>query len=110
MGAVHEIFPLIVYQGEVECHDKFKEKNLNELKKYWFDGYKNESPENSGRIFVHNKYQSLFQSLKKNIDEYFNLLNVDHSHLSYHVAKSWVGCHYEDTPELNPHDHNESNI
>ena len=29
MGAVHEIFPLVVYQGEVDCHDKFKEKYLN---------------------------------------------------------------------------------
>ena len=34
MGAVHEIFPLVVYQGEVDCHDKFKEKYLNELKDY----------------------------------------------------------------------------
>ena len=110
MGAVHEIFPLVVYQGEVDCHDKFKEKYLNELKDYWFDGYENESPEYSGRIFVHSKYQFFFHSLKKNIDEYFDCLNVDHSHLSYHVAKSWVGCHYKETPELNSHNHNESNL
>ena len=47
---------------------------------------------------------------RKNIDEYFDCLNVDHSHLSYHVAKSWVGCHYKETPELNSHNHNESNL
>ena len=110
MSVIHEIFPLVVYQGEVDCHDEFKDKYLNELKDYWFDGYKNESPEYSGRIFVHNKYKLLFNSLKNNIDEYFNFLNVDHSHLSYHVAKSWVGCHYKDTPELNSHNHNESNL
>ena len=67
MGVIHEIFPLVVYQGEVDCHDEFKDKYLNELKDYWFDGYKNESPEYSGRIFVHNKYKFLFNSLKNNL-------------------------------------------
>ena len=110
MGVIHEVFPLVVYQGEVDGHDKFKEKYLNELKDYWFNGYENESPEYSGRIFVHSKYQSLFHSLKNNINEYFNCLNVDHSHLSYHISKSWVGCHYKDTPELNAHNHNEANM
>lgn len=110
MGVIHEVFPLVVYQGEVDGHDKFKKKYLNELKDYWFNGYENESPEYSGRIFVHSKYQSFFHSLKNNIDEYFDSLNVDHSHLSYHISKSWVGCHYKDTPELNAHNHNEANM
>ena len=39
MGVIHEIFPLVVYQGEVDGHDKFKKKYLNELKDYWFNGY-----------------------------------------------------------------------
>ena len=106
---IHEVFPLIIYQEKVEGHDKFKE-NIDDLREYWFDGYKNESPENSGKIFVHLKYKSFFNSIKKNIDEYFSYLNVDYSHLSYHIIKSWVGCHFEDTPQLNPHTHNESNI
>ena len=106
---IHEVFPLAIYQGKVEGHDKFKD-NVDDLREYWFDGYENESPEYSGKIFVHLKYKSLFNSIKKNIDEYFSEMNVDTSYLSYHIIKSWVGCHFKDTPELKPHHHNESNI
>lgn len=52
MHRVHEAFPLIVYQGMVESQDKIK-IYLEELRDYWFDGYENESPEYSGRIFAH---------------------------------------------------------
>ena len=110
MATIHKIFPLVVYQGEVKGHKQFKEENLESLKGYWFDGYKNESPEYSGRIFVHKHYPSIFQSMKKNIDEYFDILNVDHQKLSYQILKSWVGVHEKNTPELKTHNHNESNI
>ena len=65
MATIHKIFPLVVYQGEVKGHKQFKEENLESLKGYWFDGYKNESPEYSGRIFVHKHYPSIFQSNEK---------------------------------------------
>lgn len=113
MNKIHEIFPLIVYQGTVDCHEKFKSENLESLREYWFDGYQNESPEFSGRIFVHHeeRYKLFFKSLKNNIDEYMAHLNVDHTLLNYHVIKSWVGHHKDDnTPSIVPHYHNESNI
>lgn len=112
MNKIHEIFPLIVYQGKIDCHEEFKKNHLNSLKEYWFNGYENESPEFSGKIFVHlqEQYKSFFDSLKKNIDEYMKHLNVDYAKLDYHISKSWVGYHEKDTPELNPHSHNESNI
>jgi hypothetical protein len=113
MNKIHEIFPLIVYQGEVECHNEFKETNLESLKKYWFNGYINESPEYSGRIFAHlnSEYQTFFKELRSHIDNYFNYLNVDHTKLDYHIIKSWVGCHFNDeTPSVKPHTHNESNL
>ncbi len=112
MNKIHEVFPLIVYQGDLEGHKQFKEKNLNSLKEYWFNGYKNESPEFSGKIFVHlqEQYKSFFDSLKKNIDEYMTHLNVDYTKLNYHIVKSWVGYHNNNIPELTPHYHNESNI
>lgn len=112
MNKIHELFPLIVYQGTIDCHEQFKKDNLESLKDYWFDGYQNESPEFSGKIFVHhqNRYKLFFESLKKNIDEYMKHLNVDYTKLDYHIIKSWVGYHEKDTPELNPHCHNESNI
>jgi hypothetical protein len=97
MNKVHEMFPLIVYQGMVDCHDDFKNYHLKSLKEYWFNGYQNESPEYSGKIFVHRekKYKSFF----------------DYDKLSYHIIKAWVGCHLDnETPQLNPHYHNESNI
>jgi uncharacterized protein (TIGR02466 family) len=113
VNKVHEIFPLIVYQGSVEGHDNFKENNLESLKDYWFNGYKNESPEFSGKIFAHKipEYSDFFISLRKNINEYMDHLSLDFSKLSYHIIKSWVGCHFGDeTPSITPHYHNESNI
>jgi len=112
MNKVHELFPLVVYQGEIDCHKEFKSKHLESLKQYWFNGYENESPEFSGKIFVHlqEQYKSFFESLKRNIDEYMKYLNVDYTKLDYHIIKSWVGYHKDDTPELKPHYHNESNI
>ena len=50
MNKVHEIFPLIVYQGSINSHEHMK-KHIDVLREYWFDGYENESPEYSGRIF-----------------------------------------------------------
>ena len=112
MNKVHEIFPLVIYQDSIDCHKEFKKENLNLLKEYWFNGYENESPEYSGRIFLHNdpQYNIFFDDLKRSIDNYFYHLNVDYSKLNYHVTKSWVGYHTKEIPELNPHYHNESNI
>lgn len=112
MGKIHEVFPLIVYQGKIDCHNQFK-KNLTEIKDYWFNGYKYESPEGSERIFLHHnqKYSDLFSSLKKVFDEYFDALNIHYDKLSYHICKSWVVYHKDDTtPQLAPHKHNEANI
>ena len=113
MNKVHEIFPLVVYQGNIDCHDEFKESNLDSLRDYWFNGYENESPEYSGRIFAHLNpdYKVFFDSLKNNLDEYLQHLNVNHNLINYHIVKTWVGYHKDDkTPSLPAHFHNESNI
>lgn len=112
MNKVHELFPLIVYQGKLDCHEEFKKQNLDLLKKYWFNGYENESPEFSGKIFVHlqEQYKKFFKSLKRNINEYMTHINVDYEKLDYHVIKSWVGYHNKEIPEISPHYHNESNL
>ena len=62
MNKVHEIFPLIVYQGSINSHEHMK-KHIDVLRKYWFDGYENESPEYSGRIFLHQ--EEISQKWKK---------------------------------------------
>lgn len=113
MHRVHEAFPLIVYQGMVECHEEFKEKNLDTLRDYWFDGYQNESPEYSGKIFVHlqHQYRQFFRELRTHVDNYFEYLKVDHSKLDYHIIKSWVGLHKDnETPSVKPHNHNASDL
>lgn len=113
MNKIHEVFPLIVYQGQIDCHEEFKKNNLDFLRDYWFNGYQNESPEFSGKIFVHHqeRCKDFFVSLKKNIDEYNKHLDVDYTILSYHIIKAWVGCHTDDmTPSIAPHFHNESNL
>ena len=110
---IHEIFPLVVYQGVIDCHEQFKKDNLDFLRDYWFNGYENESPEYSGRIFLHHREECypFFNDLKKNLDRYMEHLNVDYNLLSYHIIKAWVGCHKDnDTPSIVPHYHNESNI
>tara|TARA_B100002019_G_C21237535_1_gene583598 strand:+ start:610 stop:1290 length:681 start_codon:yes stop_codon:yes gene_type:complete len=113
MKKIHEVFPLIVYQGSLECHEKFKEDKLEEVKEYWFNGYEYESPEASSRIFLHlnENYSELFKNLRTIFDEYFDALNIDYQKLNYHVVKSWVVYHRDDsTPALRPHKHNEANI
>lgn len=112
MNKIHEIFPTIVYQGEIDIHKKFKEEYLEELKKYWFNGYENQSPENSGRIFLHNeeKYSIFFDDLLKNVYKYLNILDVDYNIFNFYITKSWVGFHSNDEPTLMEHRHNASNI
>lgn len=113
MNKVHEIFPLVIFQNNINCHQKFKEDNLEDIKNYWFNGYDNESPECSGKIFLHNdiKYQSFFKDLKESINLYYQNLGVDYTKLNYHITKSWVGYHKDDdTPSIPAHFHNEANI
>lgn len=113
MQRIHEIFPLVVYQTTLDCHGKFKEKYFDNIKKYWFNGYKYESPEASSRIFLHlnDEYKIFFDSLRKAFDEYFEVLNIKSELLNYHIVKSWVVYHKNDTtPPLRPHKHNEANI
>jgi hypothetical protein len=121
MYKTHKIFPLIVYQGQVEIHDQFKEESLSDIRDYWYNSDESgvslyphgeyfNTPENSGKLFVHQKYPHLFESIKKNLDEYLECLDVMHEKLSYHIMKSWVGVHQREIPQLTPHAHNESNI
>ncbi len=105
---VHEVFPILVAQDTIEIHEEFKNQYFEELKSLWFNGYENETPENSGRCSLHlNKnYISLFQSLKKCICNYLDLLEIDHEKLNINFVKSWVGYHNKDIPQLKPHIHN----
>lgn len=113
MNKVHEIFPLVIYQNTIDCHQTFKETYIDQIRDYWFNGYQNQSPECSGKIFLHvdEKYKFFFDDLKKSIDLYYQSLGVEYSKLDYHVIKSWVGYHKDDeTPSIPPHFHNESNL
>ena len=109
---VHEVFPTVVAQDRIDVHDEFKDEYFNELKSLWFDGYNNQTPENSGRCSLHldKNYLGFFQSLKKSVCRYLDLLAVDHEKLNISVIKSWVGYHNKDTPPLNMHSHNGADI
>ena len=50
---VHEVFPTVVAQDRIDVHDEFKNEYFNELKYLWFDGYNNQTKENSGRCSLH---------------------------------------------------------
>ena len=109
---VHEVFPTLVAQDTIGIHEEFKNQYFEELKSIWFNGYENETPENSGKCSLHlNKnYISLFQSLKKSICNYLDLLEIDHEKLNINFIKSWVGYHNKDIPQLKPHIHNGADI
>ncbi len=117
MNHLHEtktynLFPTLVVQDPIDVHESFKTQYLEKLKKEWFDGYKNESPENSGKSMIHLnvEYSEFFQSLKKSIEKYLKILSVDVSKVSIHITKSWVGYHNKDIPALKVHNHNAADI
>lgn len=112
MIRTHEVFPILVVQDDIDCHKTFKEKYFEELKSLWFNGYENETPENSGRcsLQLNKNYLMFFKSLKKSICRYLDLLEVDHKKLNISVTKSWVGYHNKDIPQLKPHSHNGADI
>ena len=109
---VHEVFPTLVVQDKIDLHDEFKEKYFEELKSLWFNGYNNETPENSGRCSLHlnPNYLKIFQSIKKSVCKYLDILEVDHEKLNINFIKSWIGYHNKDIPELKMHNHNGSDI
>ena len=109
---VHEVFPTVVAQDRIDVHDEFKNEYFNELKTLWFDGYNNETPENSGRCSLHlnETYLGFFQSLKRSVCRYLDLLEVDHEKLDINFIKSWIGYHNKDIPQLNMHSHNGADI
>ena len=114
---IYEIFPTVIYRGEIECHQEFKEKYLKELCKYWHwspDLPRDEmtSPENSGRYFLHHddRYEDFFKCLVDNVRQYLKILAVDESKLNVYITKSWLNIHEEDSPEIKVHNHNCSDI
>ena len=72
---IHEIFPILISQDKIDLHEEFKEKYFEELKSLWFNGYNNETPENSGRCSLHlnESYLGFFQSLKRSAVSYTHL-------------------------------------
>jgi uncharacterized protein (TIGR02466 family) len=114
---IYEIFPTIIYRGEISCHTEFKNNYLKELKEYWhysedLPREELESPENSGRYFLHHedKYKEFFKCLSENVREYLTVLDVEESHLDVHITKSWLNIHKEDLPDIKVHTHNCSDI
>ena len=114
---VYEIFPTVIYRGEITCHEEFKKQYITELCDYWHYSEKLpreelESPENSGRYFLHHneKYKDFFKCLSNNVREYLNVLDVNDSLLDIHITKSWVNIHKEDLPNIKIHTHNCSDI
>jgi len=114
---VYEIFPTVIYRGEIECHQEFKEKYLEELCQYWHwapDLPRDEmtSPENSGRYFLHHNenYKEFFDCLVDNVRQYLRVLGVDESKLNVYITKSWLNIQDSECPEIKMHNHNCSDI
>lgn len=112
MIKTHEVFPILIAQDEIDIHKQFKEKYFEELKTLWFNGYENETPENSGKCNLHlnSNYLIFFQSLKRSVLKYLDLLEVEYEKFNINITKSWIGYHDKNIPELKPHVHNSSDI
>jgi uncharacterized protein (TIGR02466 family) len=114
---IYEIFPTIIYRGEISCHRAFKEKYQEELCNYWhfaedLPREELQSPENSGRYFLHHeeKYKDFFKCLSDNVRQYLKILEIDDSLLNVNVTKSWLNIHKENLPNIKTHIHNCSDI
>jgi uncharacterized protein (TIGR02466 family) len=114
---IYELFPTIVYRGEITCHQEFKQKYFEELCKYWhwsedLPREEIESPENSGRYFLHHNesYKDFFKSLDLNVRNYLKVLDVDESKMNVYVTKSWLNIHKQELPNTKIHIHNCSDI
>jgi|TARA_B100000035_G_scaffold147801_1_gene126022 uncharacterized protein (TIGR02466 family) len=109
---IHEVFPTVVVQDTIDNHEKFKSLYFEELKSQWFNGYENETPENSGRcsLQLNEDYFPFFKSLIKCVRNYLDVLEIDHQKLNINVTKAWVGYHNKDIPQLKPHIHNGADI
>jgi hypothetical protein len=114
---IHEVFPTIVVQDEIDIHNEFKKNHLDELKTLWYKKDLNgewvhETPENSGKCSLHlnPKYRSIFEAIQKSICKYLDLLEVDYEKLNINFTKSWIGYHNQNIPQLNMHSHNGSDI
>ncbi len=109
---IYEVFPTVVVQDTIDDHQKFKSLYFEELKLQWFNGYKNETPENSGRcsLQLNEDYLPFFKSLVKCVRNYLDVLEIDHHKLNINVTKAWVGYHNKDIPPLKRHIHNGADI
>ena len=114
---LYELFPTVVYRGEIKCHKEFKDQYYTDLCKYWhwaeeLPRDEIQSPENSGRHFLHHneEYHDFFRCLDDNVRQYLRVLNVDDSLLNVYVTKAWVNIHNNDLPNTKIHIHNCSDI
>lgn len=114
---VYEIFPTLIYRGEIKCHEQFKEKYQEELCDYWhyaedLPREELQSPENSGRYFLHHeeKYKEFFICLSDNVRQYLRVLDVEDTLLNVNITKSWLNIHKENLPNIKTHIHNCSDI
>lgn len=109
---IHEVFPTLVLQDDIDYHNEFKTKYFDELKLLWYNGYENETPENSGRCSLHlNKnYNQIFVEFRNSIIKYLDLLDISYEKFNINFIKSWIGYHNKDIPQLKPHIHNGSDI
>lgn len=114
---IHEVFPTVVVQDEIEIHNEFKKNHFEELKTLWYKTdstgeWVHETPENSGKCSLHLnlKYFSIFEAIQKSIFKYLDLLEVDYEKLNINFTKSWIGYHNQNIPQLNMHSHNGSDI
>ena len=95
----------MIYQG-ILIVMRTSNNILGNLQQYWFDGYENESPENSEGFFYAIVSMRCFDS-KKNINEYMDHLNVDHTKLSYYLKVGLDITIKKFLDRVNVHNHNE---
>lgn len=116
---VHQLFPILVYQGKIENHLSYKEVFLNTLDKYGFDP--TESLKSNGGYTLTGEYRGLcllhqdpvfkpfFIELTCKIREYLEYLGIDSEQFDVNIVKSWFTI-IQDNMTMQFHNHCSSDM
>jgi len=116
----HSLFPLLVYENKVSCHNQFKQKFLSNFESEKFPTLLSEGQSestfltgeffNKTKIHKNKEYDFFFSELYLHCKSYVELLGLDSEKLNFFIMKSWLVLHESPHQTMNDHVHPESNI
>lgn len=125
----HNLFPLLIYENKVSCHEEVKAKFLKNYEEEKFptelvekmvlpDGsiasvkttFQTGEFFNKTKLHLNREYSCFFHELNLHCKKYVELLGLNSEKLNFYVTKSWLVIHEFSDQNMNRHVHPESNI